>query len=152
MLEGVVSRGTGRRIGETDFALAGKTGTTNDNTNAWFVGFTPDLVVGVYVGYDNPRPIGKRETGSTAAVPIFAQFIRDAMADSPAIPFRRPDGINLFTINPLSGERANAEEDGVIVEAFKPGQRPLTKGEDIRVIDVPGSDDRQVAEPLQGLY
>lgn len=152
MLEGVITRGTGRRIGKTDFAVAGKTGTTNDNTNAWFVGFTPDLVVGVYVGYDTPRPLGKRETGSTAAVPIFANFIRDAMADEPAIPFRRPDGVNLFTINALNGERASAGDENVIVEAFKPGQRPLKKGEGVNVIDVPGADDRPVAEPLQGLY
>ncbi|MCE2516974.1 MAG: penicillin-binding protein 1A [Alphaproteobacteria bacterium] len=152
MLEGVITRGTGRRIGATGFAVAGKTGTTNDNTNAWFVGFTPDLAVGVYVGYDQPRPLGKRETGSTAAVPIFAQFIRDAMAGEAAIPFRRPDGVNLFTINALNGERARAGDDDVIIEAFKPGQRPLTQGENASVIDVPGADDRPVAEPLQGLY
>lgn len=152
MLKGVVTRGTGRLIGDPGFAVAGKTGTTNDNTNAWFIGFTPDLVVGVYVGYDQPRPLGKRETGSTVAVPIFNQFIRDAMAENPPIPFRRPDGINIFNINPLSGRQASADDKDAIVEAFKPGQRPLRPGDVERVIDVPGSDDRQVAEPLQGLY
>ncbi|MGU9961456.1 MAG: penicillin-binding protein 1A [Candidatus Puniceispirillales bacterium WSBS_2018_MAG_OTU23] len=156
MLEGVVSRGTGRRIGKTGFAVAGKTGTTNDNTNAWFVGFTPDLVVGVYVGYDRPRPLGKHETGSTAAVPIFAEFIRDAMLEQPAIPFRRPKGINLFTINALTGERASQNTDkrdeNIITEAFKPGQRPLAKGARVNVIDVPGGDNRPIAEPPAGLY
>jgi penicillin-binding protein 1A len=151
MLEGVVTRGTGRGIGAVDFAVAGKTGTTNDNTNAWFIGFTPDLVVGVYVGYDQPRALGKRETGSTAAAPIFGHFIRDVMAGHGAIPFRRPDGVNLFTINAVNGERATAGDNDVIVEAFKPGQRPLDKGEQAQVIDVPGSD-RSGAEPLQGLY
>ena len=152
MMEGVISRGTGRRMGKTGFAVAGKTGTTNDNTNAWFVGFTPDLVVGVYVGYDRPRPLGKRETGSTAAVPIFGQFIRNAMAEKPAIPFRRPEGINLFPINALSGERGRAGEKDVILEAFKPGQRPLEQGERSRVIDVPGANAATGAENLQGIY
>ncbi len=152
MMEGVITRGTGRRMGKLGFATAGKTGTTNDNTNAWFIGFTPDLVVGVYVGYDTPRPLGKRETGSTAAVPIFGQFIRDAMADKPAIPFRRPEGINLFPINALSGERSQTGQKDVILEAFKPGQRPLGKGERSRVIDVPGAATATAAESLQGIY
>ena len=152
MMEGVITRGTGRRMGKTGFAVAGKTGTTNDNTNAWFIGFTPDLAVGVYVGYATPRPLGKRETGSTAAVPIFGEFIKDAMARRDQIPFRRPEGINLFTIDALSGERSAAGEKNSIVEAFKPGQRPLTPGERVNVIDVPGAQSGTVAEPLQGLY
>ena len=152
MLEGVIKRGTGRMIGDPGFAVAGKTGTTNDNTNAWFVGFTPDLVVGVYVGYDAPRPLGKRETGSTAAVPIFGHFIREVMAGKPAIPFRRPDGVNLFAINPETGERALASDAKRTVEAFKPGQRPLEPGADMAVIDAPGADTTAVAQPLPGLY
>ena len=152
MLEGVISRGTGQRIGSTGFAVAGKTGTTNENTNAWFIGFTPDLVVGVYVGFDKPRPLGKRETGSTAAVPIFGDFIRRVMDGKPAIPFRRPTGVNLFTINPETGERAAPDEGNTIIEAFKPGQRPLEKSSSQRVIDVPGSSTTTVAQPLPGLY
>ena len=152
MLEGVITRGTGRLIGNLGFAIAGKTGTTNDNTNAWFIGFTPDLVVGVYVGFDTPKPLGKRETGSTAAVPIFADFISEAMETRPVIPFRRPEGVNLFTINALSGQRAQAGDKQVIIEAFKPGQRPLDAGSSADVIDVPGSDATTVAEPLPGLY
>ncbi|MGC6484063.1 MAG: penicillin-binding protein 1A [Candidatus Puniceispirillales bacterium] len=152
MLEGVISRGTGRLIGNLDFAVAGKTGTTNDNTNAWFIGFTPDLVVGVYVGFDTPKPLGKRETGSTAAVPIFANFMADAMQDRARIPFRRPEGVNLYTINALNGQRARPGDKQVITEAFKPGQRPLAVGSSAAVIDVPGKDTTTVAEPLPGLY
>jgi penicillin-binding protein 1A len=152
MMEGVISRGTGRGIGRTDFAVAGKTGTTNDNTNAWFLGFTPDLAVGVYIGYDQPRPLGKRETGSTAAVPIFREFIRDAMADKAKIPFRRPEGINLFSIDATSGERAPAGAANTILEAFKPGQRPLSPGERTTVIDVPGAKSGTATAPLSGLY
>ena len=152
MLEGVVSRGTGRLIGNLGFAVAGKTGTTNDNTNAWFVGFTPDLVVGVYVGFDQPKPLGKRETGSTAAVPIFADFMQESMANQPQIPFRRPQGVNLFRINALNGQRAQSGDKQVITEAFKPGQRPLDIGSSDQVIDVPGAETRTVAEPLPGLY
>ena len=152
MLEGVVKRGTGKSIGDTGFAVAGKTGTTNDNTNAWFIGFTADLVVGVYVGYDTPSQLGKRETGSTAAVPIFADFIKKAMLNRPRIPFRRPHGVNLFTINALNGQRAEAGDTNAIIEAFKPGQRPLKKGASSAVIDVPGAGGATVAQPLPGLY
>ena len=152
MLEGVIRRGTGRGVGETGFAVAGKTGTTNSNTDAWFIGFTPDLVVGVYVGYDNPRALGRRETGSSVAVPIFREFITSAMADRPAVPFRRPNGVNLFRIDARTGIRAAVDDDHAIVEAFKPGQRPLSSLDDRRVIDVPGSGGAAVAEQLPGLY
>ena len=124
MLEGVVTRGTGRRIADSGLVLAGKTGTTNDNTNAWFIGFSPDLVVGVYVGYDVPRPLGKSETGSTAAVPIFKDFMIDALANAPAIPFRRPGGISLVPVHAETGERVRHDDKMAVLEVFKPGQRP----------------------------
>ena len=152
MLEGVVSRGTGRAIGKTGFAVAGKTGTTNENTDAWFVGFTPDLVVGVYIGYDSPRALGKREGGSSAAVPIFKEFITRAMEGRPDIPFRRPNGINLFRIDASTGQRAASDAGSVIIEAFKPGQRPIENLDDRRVIDVPGTDGPAVARQLPGIY
>jgi penicillin-binding protein 1A len=125
MLEGVVKRGTARRMRDINFAIAGKTGTTNDNTNGWFIGFTPDLVVGVYVGFDRLKPLGKNETGSTVAVPIFENFIIAAMKDRPQIPFRRPDNINLYTINAKTGVRASPDEEDSMTEAFKRGQEPL---------------------------
>ncbi len=124
MLEGVISRGTGRRIADTGLILAGKTGTTNDNTNAWFIGFSPDLVAGVYVGYDVPRPLGKIEGGSTAALPIFRDFMMDALVNAPAIPFRRPGGISLVPVHAETGERVRHDDEMAVLEVFKPGQRP----------------------------
>ena len=135
MLEGVVKRGTGRRIAKLDLAVAGKTGTTNDNTNGWFIGFTPDLAVGVFVGYDTPRPLGKRETGSTVAVPIFGDFIALAHADKPVIPFRRPSGVTIIPVHAETGERVLPTHAKAVMEVFKPGQRP---GGDL--IDVPGDN------------
>ena len=134
MLEGVVKRGTGRRIERLNLAVAGKTGTTNDNTNGWFIGFTPDLAVGVFVGYDRPRPLGKRETGSTVAVPIFGDFIARAQDGKAVIPFRRPSGVTIIPVHSETGERALPTHEKAILEVFKPGQRP---GGDL--IDVPGS-------------
>ena len=134
MLEGVIKRGTGRRIAKLNLTVAGKTGTTNDNTNGWFIGFTPDLAVGVFVGYDTPRQLGKRETGSTVAVPIFGDFIAAAQADRPVIPFRRPGGITIIPVNAETGERVLPNHEKAIFEVFKPGQRPGGT-----LIDVPGS-------------
>ena len=126
MLEGVIKRGTGRRLQQTGLVLAGKTGTTNDNTNAWFIGFSPDLVAGVFVGYDNPRPLGKSETGSSAAVPIFQSFMTKALADAPQIPFRRPDGVNLYPVHAEKGYQVKLSDPNVVMEVFKPGQSPLS--------------------------
>ena len=133
MLEGVVKRGTGRKLLQTGLVLAGKTGTTNDNTNAWFIGFSPDLVAGVFVGYDKPRPLGKRETGSTAAVPIFQSFMAEALADAPQIPFRRPDGVNLYPVHAEKGYQVKLSNPDVVMEVFKPGQSPSSSN----LIDLP---------------
>ncbi len=133
MLEGVIKRGTGRKLLETGLVLAGKTGTTNDNTNAWFVGFSPDLVVGVFVGYDIPRPLGKRETGSSVAVPIFRSFITRALSNAPQIPFRRPAGVNLYPVHAEKGYQVKLSDPNVVMEVFKPGQSPSTSN----LIDLP---------------
>src|SRR5690606_31279156 len=124
MLEGVVERGTATLIKEVGKPLAGKTGTTNDERDAWFVGFSPDLAVGVYVGFDQPRPMGDHATGGDLAAPIFRDFMKAALADQPAIPFRVPPGINLIPINSTTGQRARYGDDNVIFEAFKPGESP----------------------------
>jgi penicillin-binding protein 1A len=150
MLEGVIKRGTGRRIDSLELVVAGKTGTTNDNTNGWFIGFTPDLAVGVFVGYDNPRALGKRETGSTVAVPIFGNFIAAASAGKPVIPFRRPSGVTIIPVHAETGERVLPDHEKAIFEVFKPGQRPGGA-----LIDVPGSsargaDDEEITIP--GLF
>ena len=133
MLEGVIKRGTGRRISKLNLTLAGKTGTTNDNTNGWFIGFTPDLAVGVFVGYDTPRQLGKRETGSTVAVPIFGDFIAAAQAGRPVIPFRRPGGVTIIPVNAETGERVMPGDEKAIYEVFKPGQLPGVE----QMIDLP---------------
>ena len=148
MLEGVITRGTGRRIADAGLVVAGKTGTTNDNTNAWFVGFSPDLVAGVYVGYDTPRPLGKRETGSTAAVPIFKQFMVDALAEQPLIPFRRPGGITLVPVHAETGERVLPDHEMAVLEVFKPGQRPKSTV----LIDMPSSPSRSSTVDAPALY
>jgi penicillin-binding protein 1A len=124
MLEGVVQRGTGKKLKEVGKPIAGKTGTTNDERDAWFVGYTPDLVVGVYVGYDRPRPMGKGETGGSLAAPIVANFMKLALKDVSATPFRVPSGIRLIPIDPKSGKRGTYGNDNVILEAFKPGEQP----------------------------
>src|SRR3546814_2238871 len=92
MLQGVVQRGTGRRIAELGLPLAGKTGTTNDNFDAWFVGFSADLAVGVYVGFDEPKTLGAHDTGSNVAAPLFKAFMADALTKEDAVPFRIPPG------------------------------------------------------------
>ncbi|MEC7587037.1 MAG: penicillin-binding transpeptidase domain-containing protein, partial [Pseudomonadota bacterium] len=150
MLEGVIKRGTGRRISKLNLTLAGKTGTTNDNTNGWFIGFTPDLAVGVFVGYDTPRQLGKRETGSTVAVPIFGDFIAAAQAGRPVIPFRRPGGVTIIPVNAETGERVMPGDEKAIYEVFKPGQRPGGT-----LIDVPGSSAKSAPEEeivIPGLF
>ena len=150
MLEGVIKRGTGRRIKKLNLTLAGKTGTTNDNTNGWFIGFTPDLAVGVFVGYDTPRQLGKRETGSTVAVPIFGDFIAAAQAGRPVVPFRRPGGVTIIPVNAETGERVMPGDEKAIYEVFKPGQRPGGT-----LIDVPGSTAKSAPEEeivIPGLF
>jgi len=124
MLEGAVQRGTGARLREIGKPLAGKTGTTNDSMDAWFVGFSPDLAVGIFVGYDQPRPMGDNESGSTIAVPIAKDFMSAALKDAPATPFRVPPGLQLVRINPENGQPASPGQRNAIWEGFIPGTEP----------------------------
>ncbi len=124
MLQGAVNRGTGKIINSLGKNLAGKTGTTNANTDAWFVGFSNDLVAGVFVGFDNPRPLGYKETGSSVAAPIFKDFMKKVLDNTPDLPFRRPAGIKLISVNPRTGLKVSSNQKGSILEAFKPGQLP----------------------------
>jgi penicillin-binding protein 1A len=125
ILEGVVQRGTGTAVSKRlpGVPLAGKTGSTNDSKDVWFVGYSPDLVVGVFVGYDTPKPMGKAATGGAVAAPIFASFMKLALADKKAVPFRQPPGIKLVRVNPKTGLRSNGES-GSLMEAFKPTDEP----------------------------
>jgi len=118
-LEGVIKRGTGKKLKDLKLNLAGKTGTTNDNTDAWFIGFTSNLVVGVYVGMDNPEPLGKYETGSKAALPIFREFVEKAVKKSNARPFKVPKEMTLMVVDPLTGEKAKFDSKNTIIEAYK---------------------------------
>ncbi|MGD9784316.1 MAG: penicillin-binding protein 1A [Hyphomicrobiaceae bacterium] len=124
IMEGVVQRGTATSLQSLKMPLAGKTGTTNDEKDAWFIGYTPDLVVGVFVGYDIPRPMGKGQTGGAVAAPIFGDFMKLALADKPAVPFRVPPGIRQVRVNIKTGLRAEASDPDTVVESFKPGEEP----------------------------
>ncbi len=124
MMEGVVQRGTATTLKEVGKPIAGKTGTTNDEKDAWFVGFSPDLAVGVYLGFDKPRSMGRGSTGGQLAAPVVRDFLKAALADKPAVPFRVPAGIKLIRIDPKSGMRAGPGSERVILEAFKPGTAP----------------------------
>ncbi len=119
LLEGVVKRGTGKRLNKLKLNLAGKTGTTNENTDAWFIGFTSSLVIGVYVGMDNPSPLGKYETGSKTALPIFESFVKKAVKKSDARPFKVAEGITMMVIDPITGKKAEFSSKDTIVEVYK---------------------------------
>lgn len=151
MLEGVVKRGTGRRISTIGKPLAGKTGTTNDSRDTWFVGFSPDLAVGVYIGFDNPKPLGKGETGSSVAAPVFKKFMEEALKDQPAIPFRVPPGLQLVRVDPGTGRPPSPGARSSILEAFLPGTVPNRRGP---VLDGSGGGRQQesgVAAPTRNL-
>ena len=119
MLEGAVQRGTGRKLKDLNLDLAGKTGTTNENTDAWFVGFTSNLVVGVYVGFDEPKSLGRYETGSKTALPIFKAFIKNAVKKKDARPFKVAKNIKMMVIDLITGKKANFGSKKTIIEAFK---------------------------------
>ena len=123
MMEGVVQRGTGTGAKSLGRPVAGKTGTSSDYKDAWFIGFTPELAVGVYVGYDQPRNMGKQATGGELAVPIFTEFMSEALEGKPPTPFNMPGGMTQVWIDPATGVKAMGGE-AAIYEAFKPGTGP----------------------------
>jgi penicillin-binding protein 1A len=159
IMEGVVQRGTATVVKEVGKPIAGKTGTTNDEKDAWFIGFSPDLVVGVYLGYDKPRHLGRGMTGGVLAAPIVRDFMKVALADKPAVPFRVPPGIKLIRVDPKSGMRAGPGDQRVILEAFKPGTAPPDNYSTIGVSDADGRPvgvspeaDRAIRTGTGGLY
>lgn len=161
ILQGVIQRGTGRKIDQLGLPLAGKTGTTNASKDAWFIGFSPDLVVGVFIGFDEPRSLGKKESGSSVAVPIFKDFMQDALAEKPIVPFRTPPGIRNVRINAKTGSRAKLGDQDVIWEAFVEGTEPT---EDVFILDgnrirhhpsiqaIPDASSRDAHTGTGGLY
>jgi penicillin-binding protein 1A len=124
MAEGVVLRGTATSVNALGFPLGGKTGTTNDYKDAWFIGFSPDLVVGVWAGFDQPRDMGEGETGGRIAAPIFRDFMRDALRDSQPTPFRIPAGVRLVRVDAQTGLLPSATTTTTILEAFRPDTEP----------------------------
>jgi penicillin-binding protein 1A len=159
MMEGVVERGTGKKVKVVGKPVAGKTGTSNEEKDAWFIGYTPDLAVGVYIGYDNPKPMGKKRTGGELAAPVVADFMRLALRDKAATPFRVPRAIELMPINAKTGTRGVFGTEGVILEAFKPGDEPpsdtvvIGEGSEVAsggLVLVPPSQDMQQAPADNG--
>jgi penicillin-binding protein 1A len=159
MLEGVVQRGTGTVVKEVKKPIAGKTGTTNDEKDVWFIGYSPDLAVGVYLGYDKPRHLATGATGGHLAAPIVRDFMKVALADKPAVPFRVPVGIKLIPVEARTGLRAGAGSSGAILEAFKPGTAPpdsysiVGYGDaDGRSMTISPDADRAIRSGTGGLY
>ncbi|MFD2258969.1 penicillin-binding protein 1A [Chelativorans composti] len=124
MMEGVVKRGTASTLADLGYPIAGKTGTTNEEKDAWFIGYTPNLVVGVFLGFDQPKPMGKGATGSGLAVPVFRDFMVEALKGEKPVEFRVPEGMSLIAIDRKTGMQARAGQPGTIIEAFKPGTGP----------------------------
>ena len=161
MMEGVVQRGTATVVREVGKPIAGKTGTTNDEKDAWFMSFTPNLAVGVYMGYDKPRHLGRGATGGHLAAPIAKDFYRMALADKPGVPFAPPPGIKLIRVDPKTGMRATLGQTGTILEAFKPGTGPSDAApiigmgggmDDQQPFRVSPDADRAVRSGTGGLY
>ena len=119
ILEGAIQNGTGRKLKDLNLDLAGKTGTTNGNTDTWFIGFTSKIAVGVYVGSDNPISLGRYETGAKTALPIFKNFIKNAVKKEDARPFKVANNILMKVIDPITGEKALSESRSTIIEAYK---------------------------------
>ena len=145
ILEGAVQYGTARRLVSLNIPVAGKTGTTNNSVDVWFIGFTPDLVVGVFIGFDEPRSLGPRETGSRVALPVFRNFMKEALRGQTVRPFRVPSGVQLIKVDHRTGRLASPGDERVVQEAFKVGDGPgLTSSS---VIDgsayVPGGRSRK---------
>ena len=119
ILQGVVQRGTAKKLRSLKVPLAGKTGTTNDNYDAWFIGFSSNIVIGVYVGYDSPKTLGKFETGSKAALPIFKDFVEKALYKDDFNEFKIPENIYLTSLNYHTGAKSAPGEKNSIIEALK---------------------------------
>jgi penicillin-binding protein 1A len=159
MMQGVVQRGTGARVAAVGKPIAGKTGTTSDWRDAWFVGFTPNLAAGVYVGYDDHTSLGRGQQAAVVAAPLFRDYMIAALKDAPATEFRIPPGLQMVRVNPESGMPAGPGE-GAIYMAYKPGTGP-DQNRELGLQGVPGEasglltggeQGRQPASGTGGLY
>ena len=157
LMEGVVQRGTATVVREVGKPIAGKTGTTNDEKDVWFIGYSPDIVCGVYMGFDKPRHIGRLATGGHLAAPIVKDFLKVSLADKPPIPFSVPPGIKLIRVDAKSGMRASPGDTKVILEAFKPGTAPpdsysVIGADTANGVPTAGAPDTVVRTGTGGLY
>jgi penicillin-binding protein 1A len=154
IMEGVIQFGTGQAIREVGKHLAGKTGTTNEAKDLWFVGYSPDLAVGVFMGYDRPRSLGDSAQAALYTAPIFRDFMKMALKDKPDVPFRVPPGIKLISVDAKTGVRASGP--GTILEAFKPGTAPpesFAYGDQApRVLTIDPNSDNAMIKGTGGLY
>ncbi|MEJ0051647.1 MAG: penicillin-binding protein 1A [Methylovirgula sp.] len=154
IMEGVIERGTGQAIRAVGKHLAGKTGTTNDAKDLWFVGYSPDLTVGVFMGYDHPRSLGDSAQAALYTAPIFRDFMEVALKDKPDVPFRVPPGIKLISVDLKTGMRSTGP--GTILEAFKPGTAPPTNfnygSQPATVLTVDPNADHNLGQGTGGLY
>jgi len=144
MMEGVVTDGTAKGVITLGRPLAGKTGTTNDNHDAWFIGFTPQLVTGVYIGYDQPESLGHVATGRGAAAPVFNDFMKVALANQPPADFVMPAGMQTYSIQLANGMIASGNGPGTAIEAFKPGTQPATSLVIVGEQQQPAQDSQQL--------
>ena len=151
IMTGVITRGTGAIVRSLNRNLGGKSGTSNDNIDAWFIGFSPDLVVGVWVGNDTPSPLGPHDTGGVVSAPIFKEFMQLALADQADVPFRVPDSVKLVRVNAATGKPAKPGDTNVIMEAFRL-DTDLTKPEKVVGKDITLHADDSVAPDLGGIY
>jgi penicillin-binding protein 1A len=121
MLQGVVDRGTAARAKSIGKIVGGKTGTTNNSFDSWFVGFSPDLVMAVYIGFDTPKSLGDEETGASVAMPVFIDFMKEAIKDKPSVPFRTPNSVKLVKIDRTTGKYPNPStpKEKIFFEALK---------------------------------
>ena len=142
ILEGVIKRGTGKKLRDLNLNIAGKTGTTNKNTDTWFVGFTSNLLVGVYVGSDNPMSLGRYETGSKTALPIFKDFIKKTVKKSEARPFKAAKGMIMMVVDPITGLKAKFSSKNTIIEVYK--EQNVIDGKVIYINNNNRLDDRNI--------
>ena len=131
ILEGTVQNGTGKNLKDLNLDLGGKTGTTNSNTDTWFIGFTSKLAIGVYVGSDNPKSLGRYETGAKTALPIFKNFVKNAVKKEDARPFKVADNIIMRVIDPVTGKKPDIDTKSTIIEAYKNLQSDNIANQDI---------------------
>ncbi len=149
MMEGVIKRGTAKKLKKLEVAIAGKTGTTNDNKDAWFIGYSPNLVIGVYVGHDTPKNLGYKETGSSVAVPIFEHFSKKIDINSNNIPFKIPSGLSFVKIDSKTGLPSNNKES--ILEPFIFGTEPYNNS-NINILDSLGINSDDTISGTGGLF